>query len=474
MHNTNLDYKARLIDLGLSCTFLIEQLNYYEAYIRLKPAMQFYQYPLVVDASWQLMFFSSSKTVSDYFLQEYKEATDNVGAALVHYASWAGNVDALNWFKMNSPEQLVKRDSKGRNASHYAAMSGCTKALDWFKANYPEQLLERSYGNVTHGHYIALSGSADALTWMQAHYPQQLLIRDSNGISPAFKAAWIGFTQTLDWFYRNYPHEFLKRDNSGNVPGYYAALSGSVEALTWFENNYPEQLLETNKYGYNITHYAAASGSTQQLQIVLSRYHSPNQFSFINMNKKLLEKSITCLLELLKTNYSITKVTNLSLVNSERKKLIETYLERNKAIKETKMRFIPFTQLSDHHHELTPELKMQVLNYLLPEGVNEKTIYHSLLPQQRILFILKNTLRESVKSGHDIKALNKLVNEVDAMQESLDAEALLHQIELFEKELQAGQKNHFFKVTLAPNQLTCLSLIKAILTKEDSCQANLN
>ncbi|WP_165482809.1 hypothetical protein [Legionella gresilensis] len=52
---------------------------------------------------------------------------------------------------------------------------------------------------------------------------------------------------------------------------------------------------------------------------------------------------------------------------------------------------------------------MNILKYLLPPDVNVGRIYQSLLPYHRIMFILRDTFRESLALKIDNKVLSKLI-----------------------------------------------------------------
>ncbi|WP_131783186.1 ankyrin repeat domain-containing protein [Legionella gresilensis] len=542
--NKDENNKARLLNLGIPLNIIPNNIDYAKAYKTLRPARYLLSNKLIIKDTWQLMLFCSPDSLKllEPLFEIYKNAKDNLGNPLIHYASWSGNINALNWFKKHYPQQLLEKkegirglghytawsgdikaltwfndnyptqlveiDEDGSHPGHYAAWSGCVEALNWykeyypeqlfvtdlnnrrpihyaawfgnaealtwFKEHYPEQLIEIDEDGSNPGHYAAWSGCVEALNWYKKHYPEQLFAADLNNKRPIDYAAWSGNAEALNWFNDNYPEQLLKGDDVGAIPCHYAAWSGCAEALYWFKNNYSKLLLKNDKDGKDITHYAAYSASTQQLEIAMSFSQHPNQFTFIKNNEEaMLDDTITILLSVLKKNYSITKIDNLELIPVEKKELFEFFLNRNRDIKNAKMSFIPFTQLVSSPFLLPEEMTKLLLKHLLPSDTDVKQVYNSLLPSERVIFILKDTLRTSIALGEDIKAFNRLINKVEKIQEP-NKEELLKQINLWVKEFETCQTNQFFKATIPASQLKCISVVKEILNKEKQYKNSLN
>lgn len=90
------------------------------------------------------------------------------GATPIHYAAIKGN-DSLKDFQTlfdYDPRLLNTSTKHGENAVHIAASTGNIELLEWFKQNKPNDLLQRDKSGSTVFHYAAQSGNKEVLKWV--------------------------------------------------------------------------------------------------------------------------------------------------------------------------------------------------------------------------------------------------------------------------------------------------------------------
>lgn len=354
--NSNKDYRALLIELGVAEHLLqFKGLDFGLLYERLSFLMgkQHLGAPLLVTENWQLEVLGGLK-FNDNYLKDDSTLRDNRDASPTHYAAWSGNPAKLEWIKNNGPKALNQTDKYGNSPYHYAGRSGNPAALEWIKNNTPKALNEENNEGNTPMHYAALSGNPAALEWIKNNASKSL----------------------------------NQKNDAGSTPIHYAAWSGNLEALEWVKNNTPKALNQTNKSHLSPIHYAALSGNPQALNYVLALKNNPAIWVLsYNLRTEVIKKINATLIQALKTNYTLTSIYPLVVLkmSAEDELSVKTSLERNRAIKKTKIEFIAFCQGTNQQKSnvslLPADLEMHrlILEQMLPEGVDVNRVFKEVM-----------------------------------------------------------------------------------------------
>ncbi len=120
-----------LLSLGIPAEVIgqanISEAFYKDLFIELRQPMNYLlQYPLRIDAPWQLQALTGQMDGIDLGSRQ----RDNHGATLSHYAALSGNPEALQRVADNQPELLTQKDYFGKTITHYAALSGNSESLN--------------------------------------------------------------------------------------------------------------------------------------------------------------------------------------------------------------------------------------------------------------------------------------------------------------------------------------------------------
>ncbi|MCL9685308.1 ankyrin repeat domain-containing protein [Legionella maioricensis] len=354
-----LSYRILFLSLGVNPKLIPEDLDYQKAYKTFSLPMQFFVPQVTITETWPLLFFCPDPTAVAA-LESHQLKKDGLENTALHFAAWSGCIAALNWARDNGLD-LFKINKYGYTIAHYVAMSNNLEALQWIKENCPELLSVTDKDGCTIAHFAAKSDNVDALRWIKENCPELLSVIDKDRCSIAL----------------------------------FACGPGNMDALHWVKKYCPELLTVPDNDGCDITHYAAWSGNITCLKEALLLSQSPREFSLPECTR-VHEIIMTTLLNYLETDYTLTTIHNLDRLKEDepRKSLVENLLKRNRAIKQAKMKFIPFMQdFSESYDCLPVEAQIALLQQQLPAGVNTMQIYQSLQPKARAIFVIQDEIR---------------------------------------------------------------------------------
>lgn len=416
------------IERSLIIPLSIDSAYYKEIYLRLKCHLKYAgQTTLKIEEAWQIYALTGDPSC---YLGISKEAVDNCGARLAHYAAWSGSRKALDWVLENVPKLLTAKDKEEHTiahyairydnkdvldwilinkpelfnkstAAHFAAEFGKIQSLDWMRANIPQILTDKADRNTTIAHYAARRGNKESLSWVLKHVPIVLTAHSGYPDCTILHiVARFGSLELLDWIFTNVPNIITEEDKfrQHNLERLAcdAARSGCPAVLERVLAHFPEVLLV--KYGgekYDISFtgapiifHAIRSRSVKQLNYVLSLPPINNNFakyyslSYDREGQKMVSLALN-------TNYKITSVGSLEKVHTSLKNDIESKLLRNQSI-----------------------LNTIVSISAVIRGFYQKNSPISLLPIEMLLIIVKNTLPNCMSEKCVLDILNYLLKKM--------------------------------------------------------------
>lgn len=103
-----------------------------------------------------------------------KDSKDNLGAGVLHYLAWSGDVETV--LTLGSGTKLLgAKTYSGLNIAHYAAWSGESEQLQKLFTQHPELPIAKTNYGLNIAHYAALSGKTEALDCVKKYHPKFLM-----------------------------------------------------------------------------------------------------------------------------------------------------------------------------------------------------------------------------------------------------------------------------------------------------------
>jgi hypothetical protein len=376
-------YRDQLIALGIDANLLpLKGIDYARIHRPLRIARSPFFYPYIeITEMWQITMLNDPMQLLTNPSLNLWFKKDNLGFGIGHYATWSGKVEALDWILNNQEDSLDVLGMGGLSIGHFASLSGSTATLEWVLTHRPH-LLPLDNGMIQN--CIALSGSPDALDLLLQHCP---ILSDDDRLRDffdmhtfVFYIAQSGSVEALYWVLNHRPKFLDAKNKSQQTIVDFAAESGSTDVWDWLVKYRPEAMKNCNQ---ELIFNAAISGSALQLNRALSLQSNPEKFVFDldyshfylwdDCEREKLTMIINNTLNAaLKTNYTLKQIgTNKTSVD-ETQASIQRQLNRNIAIKQTKMECISFFQGFKIFscHNLPLDILECLLHVMLPQGID--------------------------------------------------------------------------------------------------------